>query len=145
MGVVAGDRVLGMMDDRLHVIFEDIGKKYYAEIKKAGTVDKLDEEYRGYFAEVAKIETEKDKMEAKQLAQQGKRRCPDCRSLLPIESRFCNMCGVKLADLNIDNKDEAQPVVAEAMPKMEPKKCTFCGAAMEDDAVFCPECGQKND
>ncbi|MBR1853310.1 MAG: zinc ribbon domain-containing protein [Lachnospiraceae bacterium] len=132
------------MDERVRVIYGEIGKKYYAEIKKAGTVAQLDEEYQGYFGELAKIEAEKDRMEAKQLAQQGKRRCPECRTLLTLESRFCNMCGVKLVDLN-ENKDDSQAEAPAETPKMEPKKCAFCGAAMEDDAVFCPECGQKND
>ncbi|MBQ8118592.1 MAG: zinc ribbon domain-containing protein [Lachnospiraceae bacterium] len=141
MGANADDRVFYKMDERIKAIYGEIGKKYYAEIKKAGTVAQLDAEYQGFFAEVGKIEAEKDRMEAKQLALQGKRRCPECRTLLPIESRFCNMCGVKLADPN-ETKEEAPAV---EVPKMEPKKCAFCGAAMEDDAVFCPECGQKNE
>lgn len=141
---MADDRVFNKMNERLQGIYGEIGKKYYAEIKKAGTVDKLDEEYKGYFAEISKIEGEKDKMEAKQLAAQGKRRCPECRVLLPIESRFCNMCGTKLPDMNEGKADAEVPADAEA-PKAEPKKCVFCGTEMEDDAVFCPNCGQKND
>ncbi|MBR1701313.1 MAG: zinc ribbon domain-containing protein [Lachnospiraceae bacterium] len=145
MGVMADDRVFYKMDERLRVVYGDIGKKYYAEIKKAGTVKQLDEEYQGYFAEIAKIEGEKDKMEAKQLAAQGKRRCPDCRSLLPIESRFCNMCGVKLTDPNEETKDDTNGEPVEEASKAEPKKCIYCGTEMESDAVFCPNCGQKND
>lgn len=144
MGVMADDRVFYKMDERVRVIYGEIGKKYYAEIKKAGTVAQLDEEYQGFFAEIGKIEAEKDRMEAKQLAMQGKRRCPECRTLLTLESRFCNMCGVKLDDPN-DNKEGSQEEAPAETPKMEPKKCVFCGTDMEDDAVFCPNCGQKND
>lgn len=144
MGVSVDDRAFYKMDERMRVVFGDIGKKYYAEIKKAGTVDQLDEEYRGYFAEISKIESEKDRMESKQLAAQGKRRCPECRVLLPIESRFCNMCGTKLSDPN-ENKEEPKAEAVSEMPTADRKKCVFCGTEMEDDAVFCPNCGQKND
>ena len=53
---------------------------------------------------------------------------------------------MKLADMNLDGKEEEQPAEnAAEQPKMEPKRCVFCGTDMEADAVFCPNCGQKND
>ena len=45
---------------------------------------------------------------------------------------------------------EATMKIAERMEKMQiaqipSRKCASCGAALDEDAVFCPECGARND
>ena len=45
---------------------------------------------------------------------------------------------------------EATMKIAERMEKMQiaqipSRKCVSCGAALDEDAVFCPECGARND
>ena len=146
MGATADDRVFYKLDEEMRGYYCEIGKKFYQDNKHAD-ISGLDEEYRRLFGEVSKLDDKKNNMEAKQLALQGKRRCPECRVLLPIESRFCNMCGVKLPDLNKEEppkeEEAAEAVAMEA--NVEAKKCIFCGSPMESDAVFCPNCGQKND
>lgn len=127
-------RVFEKMENNLKEIFEEIGKKFYStnkdnEIAKA--------EYKELFDKVQAVFDEKNKMEVRMLAKQGKRRCGGCETLVALESRFCNMCGAKLEELpaNLFEQEEKQPEV---------RKCSKCGTVLEKDAVFCPNCGQKN-
>lgn len=139
MGATADDRVYNKLDTELRDIYLEIGKTYYAEHKGKTS----NEQYKDLFERVLKLETEKNNLELRKLAQQGKRRCPACKSILTLESRFCNMCGEKLPDLpSFDNKDEKKE---EEENEVKIRKCSTCGMELEEGAAFCPNCGTKNE
>lgn len=48
--------------------------------------------------------------------------CPNCKSALADDAKFCNACGAKIAAMVF---------------------CHSCGAPMRADAAFCPRCGNK--
>lgn len=50
--------------------------------------------------------------------------CPDCRQMIPADSRFCPQCGHQLLIL---------------------KQCSNCGKNLTPGAHFCPKCGHPAD
>lgn len=129
---MAEDRITLRLEDRLKATYEKIGKKYY-EGEKGKEIK--DAAYQALFADIEQILNEKNTLEEKKLAMQGKKRCMSCQNVVPLESRFCNMCGTKLP--------EVKPVVVEnSTPSI--RKCLGCGNVLEADAVFCPNCGKKH-
>ena len=46
--------------------------------------------------------------------------CPNCKTQLSADAKFCDRCGTKLG-----------------------RKCPNCGADVKQNSVFCSECGQK--
>lgn len=121
------------LDDQLKVLFEELGRRYYGE----NTNKELEEGiYQDLFIKIDDIYNEKNRLEAKVLAKQGKRKCRKCQTLVILESRFCNMCGEKLEELPED--------VVVFDESVKEKVCSKCGTKLESDAIFCPNCGQKN-
>ena len=46
--------------------------------------------------------------------------CPNCKTQLSADAKFCDHCGTKLG-----------------------RKCPNCGAVVKPDSAFCSECGEK--
>lgn len=68
---------------------------------------------------------------------EDKIKCESCGSLVNKGMRFCTVCGkpMKIA-VAVENPVEAPSAV-------QPKTCPNCGVQIENDAVFCAECGTK--
>ena len=64
------------------------------------------------------------------------RSCPNCASLIPLNSKFCPNCGA-----TIPQPQAAAPAAAGAGTK--PKFCPECGSPVGTDAKFCPNCGKQ--
>lgn len=112
------------LEKKLKEAYEQIGKKYYEKMQGRRLED---DSYQELFVSVKKI---RETLEENDLIKQGKKRCTNCRHIVPVESKFCNMCGAKFA------------VEKENTPPSVPK-CPDCGYTLEEDAVFCPNCGRK--
>lgn len=131
MDLIEREKEVLKIEEKIRRGYEQIGKKYFQE-----NVDNLqDTSYQKYFDEIRDLEEEKSSLEDHNLIIQGKRRCPLCRMILPLDSRFCNMCGKKLE--NIEVKAESEEITAI-------RKCWNCNAELDEDAVFCANCGKKN-
>lgn len=131
MGSITEERIALKLDDRLKAIYEEIGKKFYSENKERELQDEL---YQKLFEEIKKNLKERNALEEKKLALQGKKRCISCQSIVTIESKFCNMCGAKLPEVEAVSEEKVSTV----------RKCTGCGNLLEEEAVFCSNCGRKN-
>ena len=59
-------------------------------------------------------------------------KCPACGELVEKGTRFCISCGQAMGDFA-----PAAPAAPAA------RICKACGATLEDDAVFCCECGAR--
>ncbi len=131
MGVMGDSRVESNLDNALKIAYEQLGKLYY-EKNVNGNVP---EEYRAAFDKITRVHEEKSMLEVKMLAKQGKRKCDSCFKTIPLESKFCNMCG---------NKLEPMPEDILAAPKVNVlRTCTKCGVRLDDEAVFCTNCGAR--
>ncbi|HXW36486.1 MAG TPA: SPFH domain-containing protein [Nitrososphaerales archaeon] len=62
------------------------------------------------------------------------RSCPNCASLIPMNSKFCPNCGATIS------QPQAQ---ASAPSGTKPKFCPECGTPIGADAKFCPNCGKQ--
>lgn len=138
MGGMVSDRVSVKLDERLNVLYLKIGKAYYG---KNRNVIITDEEIKELFAQVEQVKAEKISLEIKYLAQQGKKKCLACEQIVTLESRFCNMCGEKFDEKSMSVPEEAEAETEEP----EQRKCSSCGEELEPDAVFCQNCGTKNE
>jgi membrane protease subunit (stomatin/prohibitin family) len=85
-------------------------------------------------------------------AQQAMTPCPDCGQSIPINSKFCPMCGhQQLIFRQCTNCGKNLTPGAKfcsrcghpAEEKPEPKKCGRCGTENLGDAKFCTQCGEK--
>lgn len=130
MATIMEERTRTMIETNLKKAYEEIGKIYYQKNKT--NLD--DNSYQHYFEEIEKLNMERDKLESRTLMLQGKKRCPHCQTIVPIESKFCNMCGEKLPEVKMPEEKKEIPDV---------RKCADCGTVLEADAMFCPNCGKK--
>jgi membrane protease subunit (stomatin/prohibitin family) len=78
--------------------------------------------------------------------------CPDCKTPIPADSRFCPKCGHQLLQLVrcIDCGKNLTPKARFCSQcgrmteqKKEPKVCSQCGVENLYNAMFCNECGQR--
>ena len=74
-----------------------------------------------------------DKIISAELAAKGLKACPDCENEVVLASKFCNMCGYKFP-----SKPDEKKMRPTAVPR-----CKQCGANLEPDSVFCPDCGKR--
>ena len=76
------------------------------------------------------------------------KRCSNCGAEIDDETIFCMNCGMKVGAVPAaDPIPEIQPEpVFEAEPEVQPaqaKRCSNCGAEIDDETVFCMNCGMK--
>lgn len=128
MGSMTEERIRVKLEEQLSEIYQQIGKTFYEEMKD---VEIVGDTYRELFVTAKKIN---DTLDESMLTQQGKKRCAKCQAIVALESRFCNMCGEKLPEVT-------QAVNQDSVPQIN--KCSGCGTELEEDAVFCPNCGKK--
>jgi len=68
---------------------------------------------------------------AQGMAQGQMTACPNCSTLIPVNSKFCPNCGAE--------QTAAQPAKAGRSGKF----CPNCGKSVGASQKFCPNCGQK--
>ncbi|MDO4547445.1 MAG: zinc ribbon domain-containing protein [Clostridia bacterium] len=88
--------------------YTQIGKAYYATASASthGEADRLCDQIETMLAEIAELDRKIDKVK-------NQRRCPECSSVQPRESKFCSNCGAKLPDLP-QPEPEPEPDTEEA-------------------------------
>ena len=96
--------------------------------------------------------------------------CPQCNEEIDEESVFCPKCGTKIKDDSIDDEivedeeeskkeeetteevneteqekvDEAKETESDKdTSDVEKQHCPFCDTEIDDETVFCPECGKS--
>lgn len=59
--------------------------------------------------------------------------CPNCKSRIGINEKFCNHCGYDTAKTENDDNTSSKQVIT----------CSSCNAVLNENTKFCPECGKK--
>lgn len=85
-------------------------------------------------------------------AQSKHQQCPDCGGEIPVDARFCPLCGHHIVvvdkcphcEKNLPPSARFCPRCGKAVERKRTKtKCAACGAEVLADAKFCLECGEK--
>jgi predicted RNA-binding Zn-ribbon protein involved in translation (DUF1610 family) len=117
--------------------YTDLGEKFYKEVCQPLSGRPRELPRPSLFTDqVAKIKSIKEKIDtivSAELAAKGLKACPDCENEVVLASKFCNMCGYRFPVRNEDKKMRPTPV----------PRCKQCGANLEPDSVFCPDCGKR--
>lgn len=73
--------------------------------------------------------------------------CPNCGATLADNVRFCVQCGTEVKQTETNQEEPTMRVTPVTFSKPEepkrPKFCIGCGAPLDDDSVFCTECGKR--
>ena len=131
-----GTRVSVSLDDN-RPAFLQMREKFYKEVCQPLSGRPRELPRPSLFTDqVAKIKSIKEKIDtivSAELAAKGLKACPDCENEVVLASKFCNMCGYRFPVRNEDKKMRPTPV----------PRCKQCGANLEPDSVFCPDCGKR--
>ncbi len=65
--------------------------------------------------------------------QSGSGVCPNCHHPIAPGQQFCSGCGLRL---NVEEPVHEEPAASH-------NRCAYCGAELDEGAVFCANCGQK--
>ena len=130
MSAEVKDEEKKQIQERLTEIYRQVGEIFY---KENHDNPYLKENYADFFSEIKEKLMQLDKLSKEELAVNGLKRCPYCHTDIPIQSKFCNMCGYKLIE-------EPEPK-RESSPRHIIKRCAWCGILLEEDAMFCGNCG----
>lgn len=101
---------------------------------------------------------QKEEQLQKQCENPAKKVCQACGAELGENTRFCIVCGAP-AEQEPNNAEQPKDITVTVSPvtlskpetqavQNEPartKFCTGCGAPLEEDSLFCTECGKKVD
>ena len=101
------------------------------------TVDTAASDFHPFLNEITALDEKIKNLEVKKLALQGLRKCEQCGNVLPVDSGFCNKCGIKLDPITYLISE------ADSASGSNSKVCPNCGNLVEDDEVFCAHCGNK--
>lgn len=122
---------------QLNEAYTDLGQKFYKEVCQPMSGRPRELPRPSLFTDqVSKIKSIKEKIDtivSAELAAKGLKACPDCENEVVLASKFCNMCGYKFPVKTEDRKMRPTPV----------PRCKQCGANLEPDSVFCPDCGKR--
>lgn len=93
---------------------------------------------------VSPVQPEPIQEEAKNPA---KNVCPNCGAILADNVRFCVQCGTEVKQPETNQEEPTMRVTPVTFAKSEePKRskfCIGCGAPLDEDSVFCTECGKR--
>lgn len=127
----------------------ELGNMYYQIYKSyGGSVGKEAEEI---IAGIESIEQQIDQNKEQMRKIKGVIYCPNCNAEIPMNSLFCNVCGAKIEQRinpvsgNVSNmeafrQESGAREQVQAGPQM---RCRKCGAVLEEDQLFCVNCGAK--
>ena len=117
--------------------YTELGEKFYKEVCQPLSGRPRELPRPSLFTDqVAKIKSIKEKIDtivSAELAAKGLKACPDCENEVVLASKFCNMCGYRFPVKNDEKKMRPTPI----------PRCKQCGANLEPDSVFCPDCGKR--
>ena len=109
--------------------YRQIGKDYYENY-----ADKGDPIFQDCVDGIRRSEAAILEMKSAIQQLKGLLTCPSCGSELPVGTAFCNVCGAKLpeAQMNVEPAPPAGGIV-----------CKVCGTVMQEGMSFCTNCGAK--
>ena len=122
---------------KLNEAYTELGSKFYKEVcaPTSGRPRELPRPslFNDSVGRLKNIKEKMDKIISAELAAKGLKACPDCENEVVLASKFCNMCGYKFP-----SKPDEKKMRPVAVPR-----CKQCGANLEPDSVFCPDCGKR--
>ena len=122
---------------KLNEAYTELGSKFYKEVcaPTSGRPRELPRPslFNDSVGRIKNIKEKMDKIISAELAAKGLKACPDCENEVVLASKFCNMCGYKFP-----SKPDEKKMRPTAVPR-----CKQCGANLEPDSVFCPDCGKR--
>lgn len=119
-------------EKQINQLYVFLGKFYYEEYKDNSSVEKKE-----VFNEITELikEISNCKEEIKQI--KGIKKCSNCNADLPLDSAFCNCCGAKIVDTELNSGELSTEKNDNLMV------CPNCKASIKKESVFCTKCGQQ--
>ncbi len=140
-------------------LFEQLGEAYYNEHSEnpestfedfIDDIDDLQEQIDVWDDQIQQLKGYVKCPECGEFVEKDETECPNCgHSFLPEGTVVCPNCGAVITEpdeiycqfcgAQLDRQPVAQPCVTK---ECKPIKCT-CGAILEKDEMFCPNCGNS--
>lgn len=94
--------------------------------------------------------TEQEKIEVEPFVPNGKRKCSGCGEIIDDKNEFCPKCGTKKEETasedkaEVSSKETVEEVKEEVVPAGK-RVCSGCGEVIDDNDVFCANCGTRKE
>ena len=114
-----------------------LGQMYYEDYKNSSS---LEEKYHDLVDLINKLDQNRKGYYKNKLRLQGQMMCESCGAVIPYGSVYCNFCGKKTDEKQVNTGTEDMNA---GMAAAEPARCPQCNEVLEPGSIFCASCGTR--
>ncbi len=118
-------------EKRKNEIYSQIGKLYCSKYSEIG-----EPEFAELVASISESEKKINELNEQIKTLKGSAKCANCGADLTAGMKFCGVCGTSVSE-------SAATEASQPESEFTVRHCPSCGAATQNNDIFCAECGAR--